>query len=53
MAKESMIQREHKRTRTVAKFAEKRAAIKAVISDVNASDEDRWKRNCKFAKVAA
>ena len=38
MAKKSMIARELKRTQTVAKYAEKRAALKAVIYDVNASD---------------
>ena len=42
MAKQSMIQREEKRTKTVAKFAVKRAALKAIILDQNASDEDRW-----------
>ena len=42
MAKVSMVQREKKRAQTVAKFAVKRAALKAVISDVEASDEDRW-----------
>lgn len=41
MAKKSMINRELKRERTVAKYAEKRAQLKAVISDVNASDEER------------
>ena len=42
MAKTSMVQREHKRTKTVAKFAVKRAELKAVISSVTASDEERW-----------
>jgi len=37
MAKTSMIAREHKRTKTVEKFAAKRAAIKAVLNDANAS----------------
>lgn len=41
MAKKSMINRELKREKTVAKYAKKRAELKAVISDVNASDEDR------------
>ncbi|AWY21408.1 MULTISPECIES: 30S ribosomal protein S14 [Moraxella] len=41
MAKKSMINRELKREKTVAKYAEKRAQLKAVISDVNASDEER------------
>ena len=33
MAKESMIAREQKRIRTVKKYAAKRAALKAVLSD--------------------
>lgn len=41
MAKKSMINRELKREKIVAKYAEKRAQLKAVISDVNASDEER------------
>lgn len=42
MAKQSMKAREVKREKLVAKFAEKRAAIKATISNLNTSDEDRW-----------
>jgi small subunit ribosomal protein S14 len=42
MAKESMKMRELKRTQLVAKYAEKRIALKAMISDPNTSDEDRW-----------
>jgi small subunit ribosomal protein S14 len=42
MAKKSMIAREAKRTQTVARYAQKRAALKAVIGDVNASDEEKW-----------
>ncbi len=41
MAKKSMINRELKREKTVAKYAEKRANLKAIISDVNSSDEER------------
>lgn len=41
MAKKSMINRELKREKTVAKYAQKRAALKAIISDVKASDEER------------
>lgn len=41
MAKKSMINRELKREKTVVKYAEKRAELKAIISDINASDEDR------------
>ena len=41
MAKLSLINREQKRARTVKKFAAKRAALKAVIADSKAGDEDR------------
>ena len=40
MAKKSMIAREHKRARTVAKFAGKRAELKAILKDPNASEDD-------------
>ncbi|WP_434358164.1 30S ribosomal protein S14 [Parasalinivibrio latis] len=42
MAKQSMKAREVKRAKLVVKFAEKRAELKAIISNVNASDEERW-----------
>ncbi|RKF14409.1 30S ribosomal protein S14 [Alginatibacterium sediminis] len=42
MAKQSMQAREDKRTKLVAQYSEKRAALKATISSVHTSDEDRW-----------
>jgi small subunit ribosomal protein S14 len=42
MAKNSMKAREAKRAKLVAKHAEKRAALKALISSPNTSEEDRW-----------
>lgn len=42
MAKTSMKQRELKREKLVAKFAEKRNALKAIISNINSTDEQRW-----------
>ena len=51
MAKTSMVQRELKRTKTVAKFAAKRAEIKAIISSVTASDEERWEAQQKLQKL--
>ena len=51
MAKKSMIAREHKRTRTVAKFAAKRAELKAILSSVDASDEEKWDAQVKFQKL--
>ena len=51
MAKKSMIARENKRTRTVAKYAEKRAAIKAILKDVNASDEEKWDAQMRLQRL--
>lgn len=51
MAKKSMIAREKKRTDTVARYAEKRAAIKAVLRDVNASDEEKWDAQMALQKL--
>lgn len=51
MAKKSMIQRELKRAQTVAKYAAKRAEIKAVIGNPNASDEDRWAAQVALQKM--
>ena len=42
MAKTSMIARENKRARTVAKFAEKRAALRSILKDIKASEEEKW-----------
>lgn len=51
MAKKSMIARETKRAKTVAKFAARRAQLKAVIADVNASDDARWEAQIAFQKL--
>ena len=51
MAKESMKAREVKRAKLVVKFAVKRAALKATISDVNTSDEDRWDAVLKLQQL--
>jgi small subunit ribosomal protein S14 len=51
MAKKSMIAREKKRARTVAKFAGKRAELKAIINDHNASDEEKWEAQVKLQKL--
>ena len=42
MAKQCIIERETKRELLVAKFAKKRAVLKAVISSLTASQEDKW-----------
>ena len=51
MAKKSMIARENKRTRTVAKFAAKRAELKAILNDPEASDDDKWEAQVKWQKL--
>lgn len=48
MAKQSMIQRELKRAKTVNKYAAKRAALKAIIADMNKSDEERYDAQLKL-----
>ena len=42
MAKLSLIQREEKREKLVAKFAAKRAELKAIIDNSKKSDEERY-----------
>lgn len=51
MAKQSMKAREAKRARTVAKYAAKRAELKAIISNQEASDEERWDAQVKLQKL--
>lgn len=51
MAKTSMIAREDKRTRTVEKYAAKRAELKAVLKDPKASDEEKWDAQVKLQKL--
>ena len=42
MAKQSVLEREKKREKTVAKYREKRARLKAMVNDRSLSDEERW-----------
>lgn len=51
MAKASMIARENKRTKMVEKYAAKRAELKAILGDVNASDDEKWAAQVKFQKL--
>jgi small subunit ribosomal protein S14 len=51
MAKTSMIMRERKRARLVAKYAAKRAALKAILSDTNASDDEKWEAQIALQKL--
>lgn len=51
MAKQSMINREIKRAKTVAKYANKRAALKKAMLDVSLSDEERDEAAKKFHRL--
>jgi len=48
MAKKSMIQREIKRAKLVAKYAEKRAKLKAIVRNVNSTDDERRAAQAKL-----
>lgn len=51
MAKKSMIARENKRAKAVAKYAEKRAALKAIISNPESSFEEVMDASTKLQKL--
>ena len=51
MAKTSMKEREKKRQLTVAKYSKMRAELKAVIANVNASEEERWEAQVQLQKL--
>lgn len=51
MAKLSIIEREKKREKIVAKFAAKRAELKKVVADRNASDDERWQAQFQLQKL--
>lgn len=46
-----MIEREKKRENMVRKYAKKRAELKAIISDRNASEDERWDAQLKLQKL--
>ena len=51
MAKKSMIARETKRANLVKKDAAKRAALKAIISNPESSEEEVWDAMIKLQKL--
>ena len=51
MAKVSMIEREKKRAKTVARYAAKRRELKAIINNRNLSDDERWDAQLKLQKL--
>ena len=51
MAKTSIIEREKKRAKTVAKYARKRAELKKVVGDRHASDDERWQAQLQLQRL--
>ncbi len=51
MAKKSMIAREAKRAKLVAKYAAKRAELKAIIANPESSDEQVFEAQLKLQKL--
>jgi small subunit ribosomal protein S14 len=51
MAKVSMVEREKKRQRLVAKYAAKRAGLKEIASNEELPMEERFKARLKLAKL--
>ena len=50
MAKTSMIERETKRTKTVKKYATKRAELKEIIRSPASTEEQVWEAQIKLQK---
>ena len=51
MAKKSLVQREQKREKLVAKYAKKYAGLKAVADDAQRSDEERYAARLELQKL--
>lgn len=46
-----MVERERKRARIAAKYAKKRAELKAIVNDRSLPDEERWDAQVKLQKL--
>lgn len=51
MAKLALIEREKKRAKLVAKYAGKRAALKAIIDDQDKSEEERYSARLELQQL--
>jgi small subunit ribosomal protein S14 len=51
MAKTSMVEREKRRARLVAKYDVRRKELKSIINDRNVSDDERWLAQTKLQKL--
>ena len=48
MARTSVMEREKKRERMVARYAKRRAELRAILRDRSVSDDERWDAQLKF-----
>ena len=51
MSKTSSVYRNLKRVKMVAKYANIRAKLKAIVDDKNAPEEERFQANTKFSVI--
>ena len=51
MAKKSMVERERKRAKLVARHAEKRAELKRIVNSPEASEDEKQEAVAKLAKL--
>ena len=51
MARTSVTEREKKREKMVARYAERRAQLKALIKDRSVSDDERWDAQLKLQSL--
>jgi small subunit ribosomal protein S14 len=51
VAKTSLIQREDKRAKLVAKYAKKYAELKKIVDDTKKSDEERYEARLELQKI--
>lgn len=51
MPKTSIVERDKKRQKVVVKYAAKRAALKKIVGDRNASDDERWQAQIQLQKL--
>ena len=51
MAKKSAVEKDKRRRKMVARYAEKREALKAIANDTSLTNEERFKARLKLAKL--
>ena len=51
MAKKSIMQREKKRRKVVAKYAAKRSKLKEIVGRRDAADEERWQAQLQLQQL--